>query len=90
VDFFRTLRARPSTARLAADRYCPNGTFAVPGVYEVVPRIELIYDAGGFDFDALTGTFQGEPAPVRRTRGAYVEQTLASLEAAFASTEQAP
>jgi len=82
VDFFSTLRSRPRTQRFAAEYYCPEDTFAVPGVYEVVPRIELIYDADRFDFDAVTGTFEGPPAPVRRTRGAYVEQTLESLEAA--------
>jgi len=90
VDFFRTLRSRPTTESFAVEHYCPEDTFAVPGVYEVVPRIELIYDADRFDFDAVTGTFEGAPEPVRRTRGEYVEQTLESLEAAFAQPEEAP
>ncbi|MBO6937214.1 MAG: hypothetical protein JJ863_19745 [Deltaproteobacteria bacterium] len=86
VDFFSRLSSRPRTESFAVEHYCPDDTFAVPGVYEVTPRVELIYDADRFDFDAVTGTFEGAPAPVRRTRGEYVEQTLESLEA-FASPE---
>ncbi len=82
VDFFSRLRTRPRTQRFDAEYFCPEDTFAVPGVYEVVPRIELIYDADRYDFDAVTGTFEGDPTPVRRTRGEYVEQTLESLAAA--------
>ncbi len=88
VDFFRRLSSRRKTERFAVEHYCPDDTFSVPGVYEVTARVELIYDADRFDFDAVTGTFEGEPAPVRRTRGEYVEQTLESLEAAFATPEE--
>lgn len=89
VDFFQRLRSRPRTERFAVEHYCPEDTFAVPGVYEVAARVELIYDADRFDFDAVTGTFEGEPTPVRRTRGEYVEQTLESLETAFGDPEGA-
>lgn len=92
VDFYRRLSSRPRTERFAVEHYCPEDTFSLPGIYDVVPRIELIYDADRFDFDAVTGTFEGEPTPVRRTRGEYLEQTLESLAAAFAepAEEEAP
>jgi len=90
VDFFSRLRTRPRTQRFDAAYYCPEDTFAVPGVYAVVPRIELVYDADRFDFDAVTGTYEGSPTPVRRTRGEYVEQTLESLAEAQQDDEESP
>ena len=81
VDFYTRLSSRRRTSSFDPDYYCPEDTFSVPGVYEIVPRIDLIYDADRFDFDAVTGTFVGEPVPVRVTRGDYVEQTMESLQA---------
>lgn len=89
VDFYSRLGSRPRTSTFAVSHYCPEDTFSVQGVYEVVPRVELIYGADAFDFDAVTGTFEGPAVPVRRTRGAYVEQTLQSLEAAAAPADEA-
>ena len=79
VDFYSRLSRRERRSTFDADYFCPEDTFAVPGVYEVTPHMELIYGADAYDFDAVTGTFDGDPAPVRVTRGNYVEQTLDTL-----------
>ncbi len=81
VDFFVRLGRRPRRATLDAQAYCPRGTFGVQGVYEVTPRLELIYDGEAQGVHAQTGTFEGPPAPVRvLRRGApYVEHRLEDL-----------
>ena len=53
---------------------CPEGTFSVPGVYEVVPVVDLVYDGARYGYDVVTGTFEGRPVAVRRLGGGYVEQ----------------
>ena len=81
VDFFTRLSGRDRRQTFAAAFYCPEGTFAVPGVYEVTTHLDLIYGADEYDFEAVTGTFTGPPEPVRVTHGTYVEQGLDTLVA---------
>ena len=92
VDFYRSLR-RPSRTSVDTARWCPEDTFAVPGVYEVTPIVELVYDAERYDFDAVTGTFEGEPTPFRVRGRGYVEQRVEDLrsvlEAEAAAAEEA-
>jgi hypothetical protein len=77
VDFYRRIggRARARTT-IEARRWCPRDTFALEGIYEVVPHVDLVYDGSRYDFEALTGSFDGPPALVRVRRGdrGYVEQ----------------
>lgn len=77
VDFYRRIggRARARTT-IEARRWCPRDTFALEGIYEVVPQVDLVYDGSRYEFDALTGSFEGPPALVRVRRGdrGYVEQ----------------
>ncbi len=78
VDFFRRLN-RGSRASLSSSLYCPDDTFAVPGVYEIRPKLEFVYDGDQYEIEALTGTFIGDPA-VFRVRGAgYVDQRIEDL-----------
>lgn len=81
VDFFVRLGRRPRRATLDAGLYCPDGTFDVEGVYEVTPRLELVYDGEAYDLEAVTGTFEGPPAPLRvlRPGAPYVEQRIDDL-----------
>lgn len=78
VDFYRSL-ARASSTTLSVAGLCPEGTFDVPGVYEVVPEVELVYDGSRYEVDAVTGTFTGAPAVIRITGGAYVVQRVEDL-----------
>lgn len=78
VDFYRRL-SRPSRTSIAASIQCPDDTFAVPGVYEVVPIVDLVYDGARYDLTVVTGRFEGEAAPVRITSRDYVEQRVEDL-----------
>ncbi len=76
-DFYRR-RARTSVDPRA---YCEDHPFPVPGVYEVTPHVDLVYDGTRYGLDVVTGTFEGAPGVVRvRGRGrAYLEQTEQAL-----------
>ncbi len=89
VDFFRRL-SRSSRTTLASDYVCPEGTFDVPGVYEVVPEVELVYDGARFDLEAVTGSFVGEVTPVRISSRDYVEQRVEDLLVILESVNEAP
>ena len=81
VDFFRRLNRRGVSTVLGSRDLCPEGTFEVEGVYEIIPVIELIYDGEehGLD-DVVTGTHRGPPAPFRvLRRGAYLSQDVEDL-----------
>jgi hypothetical protein len=76
-ELFRRVTPRaPWRATLEASFFCPAGTFQLPGVYEVTPRVRLRQSGEEWGFSAITGTFQGPPAPVRVSVGehAYLEQ----------------
>jgi hypothetical protein len=77
VDFYRRVGPRrPARTTIEARRWCPRDTFAVEGIYEIVPHVDLVYDGSRYDFEALTGTFDGAPAllRVRRSDRGYFEQ----------------
>jgi len=77
IDFFQVLRGRSRAGTsISASAWCPAGTFDLAGIYEVTPRIELVYDGSEHGLDALTGTFVGRPTSlrVRRGSGGYQEQ----------------
>ncbi len=78
IDFYRTLSGRRrATHALDAERYCPEHTFDAAGVYEVSPRVELVYDGEQHELrDVVTGTITGARSAVRIRRGdlGYVEQ----------------
>ncbi len=74
LDFFRRLRSRAYTDTLAADYFCPEDTFAIPGVYEVTPTIELPYSGSEYGLNAVTGIFEGSPGVVRVRGSRYVLQ----------------
>lgn len=78
-DFYRR-RARTS---VDPRHYCDD-PFPVPGVYEVTPHVDLVYDGTRYGIDAVTGTFSGPPGVVRvRGRGrAYLEQAESDLRSA--------
>lgn len=78
VDFYRRL-SRPTRTSIAASIQCPEDTFAVAGVYEVVPVVDLVYDGARYDLEAVTGRFEGAPAAVRITSREYVEQRVEDL-----------
>ena len=78
VDFYRRL-SRPTRTSIAASIQCPDDTFAVPGVYEVVPIVDLVYDGARYDLETVTGRFEGAPAAVRITSREYVEQRVEDL-----------
>ena len=62
VDFYRRISSKRSVrARLVADAYCDQTVFEKPGLYEVTPFIDLIYDGSRFGLDTHTGTVQGTP-----------------------------
>lgn len=79
VDFFRRLRGRAYTDSLAADYFCPEDTFEVPGVYEITPTIELPYSGSEYGFEAVTGVFEGTPGVVRVRSTRYVVQAPEDL-----------
>jgi hypothetical protein len=74
IDFWKRLSrgGRIDTTTDAA-RYCGE-IFREPGIYEVIPRLELPYSGERFQIDAVTGTFTGAPSyvRVRPQRGRYV------------------
>lgn len=78
VDFYRRL-SRPTRTSIAASIQCPEDTFAVAGVYEVVPIVDLVYDGARYELEAVTGRFEGAPAAVRITSREYVEQRVEDL-----------
>lgn len=90
VDFYRRL-SRPTRTSIAASIQCPDDTFSVPGVYEVVPIVDLVYDGARYDLEAVTGRFEGAPAAVRITSRDYVEQRVEDLLAILRpSTAETP
>jgi hypothetical protein len=90
VDFYRRL-SRPTRTSIAASIQCPDDTFAVPGVYEVVPIVDLVYDGARYDLETVTGRFEGAPAAVRITSREYVEQRVEDLLAILRpSTAETP
>lgn len=77
IDFYKRLRGRAAArTSIAAERWCPEGTFDVAGVYDVTPVVDLVYGGERYDIEAVTGRFQGRPTPVRVRRGEheYLEQ----------------
>jgi hypothetical protein len=65
VDFFS--RVTPGARRavtIDASTLCPR-IFDAPGVYDVVPVLELVYDGANVGLDALVGTFRGHGSFVR-------------------------
>lgn len=65
-DLFRRLRGRRAwPLTLDASAFCPEGTFARPGVYEVTPTLVLGESGATWALDALTGSFEGRTTPVR-------------------------
>jgi hypothetical protein len=76
-ELFRRVTSRVALrAVLDADFFCPPGTFDVPGVYEVTPKLSLPYGGEEWGFEAVRGTLSGPTAAVRITHGerGYVEQ----------------
>lgn len=87
VDFYKRLRGRAAArTSIAAERWCPDGSFDVAGVYDVTPVVDLVYGGERYDIDAVTGRFQGRPTPVRVRRGEheYLEQVPEDAPAAAA------
>jgi hypothetical protein len=74
IDFFKRV-SRTSRIETSTDsaRYCRE-IFEEPGIYEVVPALELPYSGERFHIDAVTGRFTGPRSfvRVRPQRGAYV------------------
>lgn len=65
IDFFA--RLDPGSRRSATidvSTLCPL-IFHDPGVYDVTPVVDLVYGGDRLGFEALTGTFRGEPSFVR-------------------------
>ncbi|MCB9622645.1 MAG: hypothetical protein H6723_04825 [Sandaracinus sp.] len=89
VDFYKRL-SRPIRTTIASELRCPDDTFEVPGVYEVVPRVDLVYDGTRYDLDALTGRFVGTAAPIRITSRSYVEQRVEDLLAILRPSSEEP
>jgi hypothetical protein len=88
VDFYQTVTARRSVRTvLDGPRYCPE-VFTEEGLYEVTPRIDLIYEGTG-RLEAFTGTIVGPPAAVRIRVGdrGYVERPPGGLLKALGETE---
>ena len=64
VDFYRRVSpGRPLRQTLLASYACP-GVFEEPGVYEVIPIIDLVYSSPSEARRAITGTFEGPPSRV--------------------------
>jgi hypothetical protein len=74
--FRRVTRRSAARAVLDADYFCPRGTFELPGVYEITPKLHLPYRGREWGLDAVRGRLTGPPAAVRVTHGerGYVEQ----------------
>lgn len=75
VDFFTRLSpgSRRSTT-IDVSTLCPR-IFDEPGVYDVVPVLELVYDGANVDVDGLVGTFRGRPSFIRIRPPAEAEPT---------------
>lgn len=67
-----TGRRGQSEARLTLREYCPPRTFEVPGIYEVTPRLDAIYDGHDRDTHAWTGTVLGDVVVLRVVGRGYV------------------
>jgi hypothetical protein len=69
---------RPARSTLDADFFCPRGTFAREGVYEVTPEVDLPFAGEDYHYNAVTGRYAGPTVPIRITHGAggYVAQEL--------------
>ena len=84
VDFFVRLRGnrRGAATSLEASRIC-SGVFRRPGVYTIVPLLELPYGGERFGLDdVITGSFEGTPTVIRMRQGeerGYLEQVPAQL-----------
>ncbi|MFW5920727.1 MAG: hypothetical protein ACOCUS_02715 [Polyangiales bacterium] len=66
VDFFdRITERREQREVLSASQLCPEGTFSIAGVYDVTPIVSLPYGGEQYDMNAVTGTYEGVPTPVR-------------------------
>ncbi len=77
IDFYRRLGGRRRARGTLAIHLACRDAFQVAGIYEVTPIVDLIYDADRWEIDdVVTGTFEGEPVPIRVRRGerGYVEQ----------------
>lgn len=61
-------RSGPSFS-LDARTYCGARAFAVPGIYEVTPLLDLDVDGSTWRLDTPLGTFEGTPVPVRIRTG---------------------
>jgi len=69
TDFTRLRRNGRTSARLDMGEFCPPGTFAVPGLYEVRPELVLAHDGASVGLAAHTGTVAAEPILVRIQHG---------------------
>lgn len=65
LDFFTRFSAGRKVAfTIDLARLCP-GFVDEPGIYDVVPILELIYNGSNVGIDALTGYFRGDPTFIR-------------------------
>ncbi len=64
-DFFHAITPKQAVRHwLEAQAFCP-GFFRSPGIYEVVPRLDLVYSGKNVELEALTGTVVGSPTLVK-------------------------
>jgi hypothetical protein len=79
ADLFQRLTTR-SGPRFTLDVsfYCEDDAFAEPGIYEVVPMIDITQSGERWGLETPTGTFVGAPAlvRVRGGRSGYVERPV--------------
>lgn len=84
IDFFQTLRGRGAIrAALDASQLCPSGSFELAGIYEITPVLDLPYGGEELEIEAVTGTFEGRPVPLRVRRGERPYVVQAPEDATF-------
>lgn len=64
-SFTRLAPRRRTTLFLDLAAVCPSDTFAAPGIYDVEPVFDAVYDGASVGLRAVTGTFPGSPLVVR-------------------------
>ena len=78
IDFYSKIeRRRGWSERLDASRFCRGG-FRSPGIYEVVPIVDLEYSGERYNLkNVIMGTYEGEPVPIRVPAGErYIEHPI--------------
>lgn len=80
TDFTRMRRRGRTSARLDMAEFCPPGTFAGAGLYEVHPELVLAHDGAAVGISAQTGTVAAEPILVRVQRGHQARYEPAAAE----------